>query len=68
MEINARDLEAHPSERPRRAALGEALPVTLRSLPWVKPGNGNKPQGSANPIRIGPDEKSLAEIVGEMRG
>ena len=40
----------------------------LRTLPWVTPGNGKKPLGSANPVRIGPDEKCLAEIVSEMRG
>jgi len=27
-------------------------------LPWVIPGNGNKPLGSANPVRIGPDARS----------
>ncbi len=45
----------------------EASIARLRTLPWVTPGNGNKPLGSANPVRIGPDEKSLAEIVNEMR-
>jgi prevent-host-death family protein len=39
----------------------------LRAMPWVIPGNGRKPVGSTNPIRIGPGEKTLAEIVSEMR-
>ena len=50
------------------AALEEASIARLRALPWVIPGNGNKPLGSANLVHIGPDEKNLAEIVSEMRG
>ena len=46
----------------------EAAIASLRTLPWVTPGNGNKPLGSSNPVRIGPDEQSLADIVGELRG
>ena len=48
--------------------LEEASIARLRTLPWVTPGNGNKPMGSANPDLIGSDEKNLAEIVSEMRG
>jgi prevent-host-death family protein len=48
--------------------LEEASIARLRTLPWITPGNGNKPMGSVNPVRIGPDEKCLAAIVGEMRG
>ena len=48
-------------------AAEETSIARLRALPWVIPGNGNKPLGSANPVRMGPDEKSLAEIVSEMR-
>jgi len=48
--------------------LEDAAIASFRALPWVTPGNGNKPLGSANPARIGPDEKSLSEIVSEMRG
>ncbi len=46
----------------------EATIARLRALPWVTPGNGNKPMISANPVRIDPDEQSLADIVGELRG
>jgi len=48
--------------------LEEATIARLRALPWVTSGNGNKPLGSSDPVRIGSDEKSLAEIVGELRG
>ena len=48
--------------------LEEASIARLRTLPWITPGNGNKPMGSANPALIGSDEKNLAEIVSEMRG
>ena len=48
--------------------LEEASIARLRTLPWVTPGNGNKPMGSANPTHIGPGEKNLADIVSEMRG
>jgi prevent-host-death family protein len=45
----------------------EELIARFRQLPWVRPGNGEKPQGASNPIRIGPGEKTLAEIVSEQR-
>ena len=48
--------------------LEEASIARLRTLPWITPGNGNKPMGSVNPVLIGSDEKNLAEIVSEMRG
>ncbi|CAN5227501.1 hypothetical protein BH20GEM2_BH20GEM2_05430 [soil metagenome] len=40
----------------------------LRRLPWVRPSAGGKPLGAANPPRIAPGEKTLAEIVIEDRG
>ena len=48
--------------------LADASIASLHTLPWISPGNGSKPQGSANPVRIGPDEKNLAEIVSDLRG
>jgi prevent-host-death family protein len=51
-----------------RETLEEAAIARLRALPWLIPGNGNKPMGSASPVGIGPEEKSLAEIVSELRG
>ena len=47
--------------------LEETSIARLRSLPWVIPGNGNKPMGSSNPVCIGSNEKKLADIVSEMR-
>ena len=41
----------------------EALLERLRSLPWVGPGAGGKPKGTANPMQIRKGEKSLSQIV-----
>jgi prevent-host-death family protein len=39
----------------------------LRAMPWIRPGNGEKP--SFEPLlRIESGEKTAAEMVGEMRG
>ena len=47
--------------------LEETSIARLRSLPWVIPGNGNKPMGASNPVCVGSNEKKLADIVSEMR-
>ncbi len=39
----------------------------FRSLPWVRPGVGEKTGLPAPLIRIGPGEKTLADIVSEQR-
>ena len=62
----ARLVSVSPNATPE--TLEEASIARLRTLPWITPGNGNKPTGSASLVSIGPDEKNLAEIVSEMRG
>ncbi|HZP93099.1 MAG TPA: type II toxin-antitoxin system prevent-host-death family antitoxin [Burkholderiales bacterium] len=58
-----------PPRSRRRAASTEAeLIARFRSLPWVRPGSGKKPALPKPLIRIGKDEKTLAEIVSEQRG
>jgi prevent-host-death family protein len=39
----------------------------LRAQPWIRPGSGGKPRGSERPVRIGAGEKTLSEIVSELR-
>ncbi|PIV88263.1 MAG: type II toxin-antitoxin system prevent-host-death family antitoxin [Hydrogenophilales bacterium CG17_big_fil_post_rev_8_21_14_2_50_63_12] len=39
----------------------------LEALPWVRPGRGGKLMGSTRPIKIAPGDKTLSEIVSEMR-
>jgi len=39
----------------------------LEALPWVRPGRGGKLIGSTRPIKIAPGDKTLSEIVSEMR-
>jgi uncharacterized protein (DUF4415 family) len=40
----------------------------LRSQPWIRPGSlGKKRVGLARPIKLKPGEKTLSEIVSEMR-
>jgi prevent-host-death family protein len=53
-------------EDPERAP-EEAAIARFRRLPWVRPGLGKK-TGLPEPlIRIGPGEKTLADIVSEQR-
>lgn len=40
----------------------------FRGLPWVRPGRGKKASLPEPLIRIGPGEKTVAEIVSEQRG
>ena len=44
------------------------LIARFRSLPWVRPGNGEKRPLPKPLIRIAASEKTLAEIVSEQRG
>ena len=46
---------------------GEELRHRLELLPGVRLGEGGKPLGAKNPVRICPGQKSLAEIVLEDR-
>lgn len=58
-----------PPRSRRRAASTEAeLIARFRSLPWVRPGSGEKPALPKPLIRIGEGDKTLAEIVNEQRG
>lgn len=53
--------EKSPEELERKAL------ERLRAMPWIRPGNGEKP--SFEPLlRIEPGETTAAEMVGEMRG
>ena len=55
---------------PIRPAVSESsadLRKRLAALPWVSAGNGERPQGASDPIRIEAEEKTLAEIVREGR-
>ena len=54
----------HGSEKPS----GEELLRRLKLVPGVRVGTGGKPLGAKTPIRIGPGQKSLAEIILEDRG
>jgi prevent-host-death family protein len=58
-----------PPRARRRAAMTEAEAIArFRNLTWVRPGSGKKPALPKPLIRIGKDEKTLAEIVSEQRG
>ncbi|MSQ72635.1 MAG: type II toxin-antitoxin system prevent-host-death family antitoxin [Betaproteobacteria bacterium] len=55
--------------RTRRGAVAaetEAI-ARFRNLPWVRPASGKKPPLPKPLIRIGKGEKSLADIVSELR-
>lgn len=49
------------------SADAEAI-ARFRSLPWVRPGSGEKPALPKPLIRIAKGEKTLAEMVSEQRG
>lgn len=48
-------------EAPERAEA--AVLRKLRRIPGIRMGSGGKPLGSSTPIRIGPAERTLADIV-----
>jgi prevent-host-death family protein len=55
---------------PLRPVISESssdLRKRLAALPWISAGNGDKPRGASEPIRIGAGEKTLADIVREDR-
>lgn len=56
-----------PPRSRRRVSIGVEAIVRFRSLPWVRPGSGEKPALPRPLIRIGKGEKTLAEIVREQR-
>jgi prevent-host-death family protein len=57
-----------PRSRRRAASTETELIARFRSLPWVRPGSGEKPALPKPLIRIRKGEKTLAEIVSEQRG
>ncbi len=58
-----------PPQGERVAATSEDEAIArFRRLPWVRPGRGKKPSLPEPLIRIGPGEKTLAEMVSEQRG
>lgn len=58
-----------PRSHRRRSTSAEAeLIARFRSLPWVRPGSGEKPALPKPLVRIEKGEKTLAEIVSEQRG
>ncbi len=57
-----------PRSRRRAATTDSELIARFRSLPWVRPGSGQRPTLPQPLIRIGKGEKTLAEIVSEQRG
>jgi prevent-host-death family protein len=57
-----------PRARRRSASNEMELIARFRSLPWVRPGSGEKPKLPRPLIRIERGEKTLAEIVSEQRG
>jgi prevent-host-death family protein len=57
-----------PRSRRRSASTEAELIARFRSLPWVRPGSGEKPRLPKPLIRIEEGEKTLAEIVSEQRG
>ena len=70
--VTVRDREIARLSPPRArhhavSQTAEAI-ARFRSLPWVRPGNGQKRALPPPLVRIGVGEKSLAEIVGEQRG
>jgi prevent-host-death family protein len=56
---------APPVVQPEDAE-AEAI-ARLRAQPWIRPGTGGKPRGAENPVIIGPGEKTLSDIVSELR-
>ena len=55
---------------PIRRAVSESsadLRKRLGALPWVSAGNGEKPKGASDPIRVEAEEKTLSDIVREGR-
>lgn len=56
-----------PPRARRRASTGAEAIARFRSLPWVRPGSGEKPALPKPLIRIAKGEKTLAEIVSEQR-
>jgi len=57
-----------PRSRRRSASVEAELIAHFRSLPWVRPGSGEKPTLPKPLIRIKKGEKTLSEIVVEERG
>lgn len=53
--------------RRRAAAARDAAIARFRSLPWVRPGSGEKPALPKPLPRIGTRDKTLAQIVREQR-
>jgi prevent-host-death family protein len=56
---------APPIARPEDAE-AEAI-ARLRAQPWIRPGTGGKPRGAETPVTLGPGEKTLSDIVSELR-
>ena len=58
-----------PPEGKRHKPTSEEEAIArFRRLPWVCPGSEKKRALPQPLLRIGPDEKTLAEIVSEQRG
>ena len=58
-----------PPRARRRAGSTEAERIArFRRLPWVRPGSGKKPALPKPVVRIGKDQKTLADNVSEQRG
>lgn len=55
-----------PMEKSQAELEREAL-ARLDALPWIRPGNGETLVLGEPLLRIGPDERTAAEIVSEMR-
>ena len=56
------------TRRQAKTSQQEELIARFRSLQWVRLGNGEKRPLPTPLVRIGPGEKTLAEIVSEQRG
>lgn len=56
-----------PEENGSHTPSADEVVRRLRAMPGILPGKGGKPVGGANPIRIGPGERTLADIVLENR-
>ncbi|HEX2824751.1 MAG TPA: type II toxin-antitoxin system prevent-host-death family antitoxin [Burkholderiales bacterium] len=50
------------------AATEDELIARFRELPWVRPGSGRKPRLPKPVLRLDEGEKTLAEMVSELRG
>ena len=55
-----------PPIAPPGDAEAEAI-ARFRAQPWIRPGKGGKPRGAENSVTIGPGEKTLSDIVSELR-